>query len=186
MKTTHCCLFNLGTFLLLLALLASTTTPAFAGGSGEGVCIANGGTWVGPNGAGTCIYAAGDIISVVNCGEGYIYYVHYFFDVETSSECVVVPPPEDTTKFTDDENGGTTTLNLGGEKNGSATFPPGTCPQKCTISSSLPNNAANDLPADALATMYVRVVNEDGTPGDGSYTVCFDNPDLEALIIYAI
>jgi hypothetical protein len=91
-----------------------------------------------------------------------------------------LPGPDDSIGNSDEQ----ATLHLGGDHNGSATFPPGSCPQQCTINSTLPNNAKNDLPGDELATMYVRVVNEDGAPGDGSYVVCFSNPHGASLTIY--
>ncbi len=168
-------------FALLLAL--TFASPAYASGFAQDICEANDGTWSGPNNMnGTCTYVSGDIIAVTNCGAGYSYLVYFVADAETGSDCIADPSPDlgGTTANSDVP----TTLNLGGEKNGSATFPAGTCPQQCTISPSLPNNAANDLPADALATMYMRVVDEGGVPGSGTYTVCFNNPNHELVTIY--
>jgi hypothetical protein len=82
------------------------------------------------------------------------------------------------------EDSAAATLSLGAGKNGSVTFPAGTCGQKCTISSILPAGANSSLPGGAIATLYVRVVDEGGVPGTGSYTVCFNNPDGEVLTIY--
>lgn len=71
-----------------------------------------------------------------------------------------------------------------GSNSGSVTFPAGACPQKCTAGSTLPGPAKNSLPDGAMATIYVRVVDDGGAAGTGSYTVCFNNPDDEALTIY--
>lgn len=70
-------------------------------------------------------------------------------------------------------------LNLPVPKNGSMHFPAGTCSDKCTITPSLPAGAASSLPADVVATMYVRLGG-----GEGIYTVCFDVGDLASPVIY--
>lgn len=72
-------------------------------------------------------------------------------------------------------------------KNGSAgaNFSEGVCLQQCTVNNQLPNGAKNALPnKGVLATLYVRVVDEGGAPGNGSYSACFANPDGEDVVIY--
>ncbi|MEX1247141.1 MAG: hypothetical protein WEA61_01550 [Anaerolineales bacterium] len=44
---------------------------------------------------------------------------------------------------------------------------------KCTIAKGLPKNIARKLPKGAAATLYVRIVDEGGLPGNHGYTVCF-------------
>lgn len=86
----------------------------------------------------------------------------------------------DSTRYNEE----TITLHLGGGKNGNVTFAPGTCLQLCSISPTLPTIARNSLPAHTLATLYVRMVDEAGTAGEGSYLICFDNPHGDTLTIY--
>ncbi len=69
---------------------------------------------------------------------------------------------------------------LGGNKNGSFYYDAGTCTIGCIYTPSLPGKAANSLPDDAVATLYVRLA-EDGT---GSYTVCFDVSGIANPVIY--
>jgi hypothetical protein len=78
----------------------------------------------------------------------------------------------------------TVTLCLKGEKNGCVTFPIGTCIRQCTADPKLPNSIIGELPPSALDTIYIRVINHQGESGNGSYTVCFENPDMQTLYIY--
>jgi hypothetical protein len=77
-----------------------------------------------------------------------------------------------------------TTLCLSKGKNGCVTFGAGACQNNCTISATLPATAAHALPANALAKLYVRPIDENGEPSESNYAVCFDNPDREEMVIY--
>jgi hypothetical protein len=68
--------------------------------------------------------------------------------------------------------------------NGSVFFPAWACPQSCLIGFVLPFEAENDLPPDALATVYVQLDDLDGSPYGASYQVCFENPDEELLTLF--
>ncbi len=76
-----------------------------------------------------------------------------------------------------DEGG---TLTLPSPKNGGVNFAAGTCAVKCTITPSLPDGTASNLPGDAIATLYMRL----GEGGAGSYSVCFDVGELTNPVIY--
>ncbi len=80
-------------------------------------------------------------------------------------------------KIVTDEAGSS---HLGGNKNGSFYYDGGTCAAGCVFTPSLPGGAANSLPDDAVATLYVRLA-EGGT---GSYTVCFDVSGIANPVIY--
>lgn len=60
----------------------------------------------------------------------------------------------------------------------------GTCSGKCIINHSIPERAANSLPADALTTLYVRLVDDFGESTTGFYIVCFDLGSLSNPVIY--
>lgn len=77
-----------------------------------------------------------------------------------------------------------TILHLSGEKNGSVILPQGACPLQCTLNAQLPRGADNDLPASAVAALYVRMVDESGIPGDHAYWVCFDSKKLDDPAIF--
>jgi hypothetical protein len=71
--------------------------------------------------------------------------------------------------------------------NGSAgaNFSIGVCLQQCTVNNQLPKQAKNNLPSKGvLATLYVRVVDENGEPGNGVYRACFANPDGNKVVIF--
>jgi hypothetical protein len=79
---------------------------------------------------------------------------------------------------------GNTSLWLKGGAAG-ANFSAGVCLQKCTVNSGVPAGAKKALPGKGvIATLYVRVVNEGGEPGNGAYRACFANPDLNDVVIY--
>lgn len=184
-----------GSALLALLLAAGLlVSPAQAGGSPQENCEGHDGTWDGANSfTGTCYYYPGDEDFDDECDAEIHDYRFFTYEGEAddiANGCHLIEESttdEETTSepsIANEGNDDTTTLSLGGGHNGSATFPAGSCPQKCTISSALPGPAKNSLPGDAIATIYVRVVDEGGTPGSGSYTVCFDNPDGASLTIY--
>jgi hypothetical protein len=164
-------------------LLAGALALPLLGGSAALACEYDGGTWSGSDVmSGTCTFAPGTDKFTAHCtSTDSSYYENYDSGVLGGSGCVSGYNPPVSTDNNSDE---TVTLNLPGGKNGSVTFPPGACPQKCSISHNLPAGANSSVPDDALATLYVRVVDEGGTPGEGSYTVCFSNPKAEALVIY--
>lgn len=83
--------------------------------------------------------------------------------------------------FSDD---GTGSARLGGGKNGTLYYNPGTCAGSCSISANLPKGAKGSLPAGTKATLYVRVVDADGNPASGGYTACFDPGKLTSPVIY--
>lgn len=69
-------------------------------------------------------------------------------------------------------------------KNGDFVYYAGTCSGKCILSPNLPLRAAETLPDGAIAKLYVRMVDEDGQPAQGSYVVCFNLAGLTNPIIY--
>jgi hypothetical protein len=69
----------------------------------------------------------------------------------------------------------TSIFRLSGERYIYAIFPFASCPQQCTISATLPRAAANDLPAEKLPKVSVRLVEIGGAPGTNVYWVCFDS-----------
>jgi hypothetical protein len=188
-------------FSLLLALVLAAgvvVTPAFAIDA-EALCDDQGGTWDGAdafNGQCTYLTDAPDFYSWCEPADTYMIETYVAGSITTGICYNDTPPggspssdsdseeigPQNTNPTNEGGAGGTLTLGAG--KNGSATFPEGTCGQKCSISSSLPAGASSSLPANAIATLYVRVVDEGGQPGSGSYTVCFANPDGAVLTIY--
>lgn len=178
--------------MLVLAAAGTLASPAFASVSAQTECEADGGEWLGDGGSmatGTCTYPAGSTgFAAAGCDADADAYVTepWILNVSQGFDACVAAETETGGQNTESTEGSgeTITLNLGGGKNGSATFPLGSCPVQCTIGPTLPIAAKNDLPGDALATVYVRVVGEDGTPYEGSYTVCFDNPDGDTLTIY--
>lgn len=164
-----------------------TTIP----GTPEADCDAAGGSWSGADSDnGDCAYAEGSSAAVFSCGAGYEYTETYVAGIFSSSQCSVAASDSDDETSGSDEGEVTgegtqpITLTLGGGNNGSATFPPDACPQKCTIGSGLPAAAKDGVPSDALATVYVRVVDVGGGPGTGTYTVCFKNPDNDPVTLY--
>jgi len=171
--------------LLTLGIALATPSSARAGIDPGDACEANGGIWVGADVFnGTCTYPSGDLISIQNCGDNYRYLVHFSAGFETGHECDATERPPGPSGAETGPSDEIVTICLGGEKNGCVTFPAGTCAQKCTISPTLPGGAANALPANAYATLYVRDVVENGEPGTDSYTLCFNNQSGQAVIIY--
>lgn len=169
------------------ACVPAATIP----GTPEADCNAAGGSWSGADSDnGDCAYAAGSSAAVFACGAGYEYTETYVAGIFSSYQCsVATSDSDDDTSGSDDgevtgEGTQPVTLVLGGGDNGSATFSPDACPQKCTIGPSLPAAAKDGVPSDALATMYVRVVDQGGAPGTGTYTVCFKNPNNDPVTVY--
>lgn len=188
---------RLSLVFLVIAVSLLVTTPALAGGPYTSTyCASIGGTWSGLGSVdGQCKWAANTATAIAACGADQDYTVLVSAGHSFSSSCTTPASsspdpvsdedqshPED--QATDGGSEGPVTLTLGGDKNGSVTFPPETCPQKCTISSKLPSEAKQHLPSNALATMYVRVIDAGGNPGNGSYQVCFNNAKNEAVVIY--
>lgn len=77
--------------------------------------------------------------------------------------------------ITDDGSG---SANLGGNKNGWFYYNEGTCAGSCSVGANLPKGAKNSKPDGTNATLYVRMVDAEGNPSNGSYTVCFDPEKL--------
>ncbi|MEX2160649.1 MAG: hypothetical protein WD751_01940 [Anaerolineales bacterium] len=178
--------------ILILAVVPALlmASPAYAFDFSD--CASAGGTWSGLIDTGTCTYDASHALSIASCLPGESLEQEYVFGGLFTSTCIAASSSSsssgETQTYTpivlDEDITEPTTLVLGAGKNGSATFPPGTCQQKCSISAVLPAGAAGALPGDALATIYVRVVNDGGEPGEGSYTLCFSNPEGATLTIY--
>lgn len=80
-------------------------------------------------------------------------------------------------KIKTDESGSS---HLGGNKNGSFYYDAGTCAAGCIFTPNLPGGAANSLPADVIATLYIRLAGG----GNGSYSVCFDVTGIANPVIY--
>jgi len=193
MKSTNKVLLRIVAICALaFAFALSTTSSAYAGTQQQPICIANGGSWSGPDAyEGTCTYPAGNIIADSNCGRGVFDYEVYFDSAlgEVGSDCVAHLIPEDPSPSDDrpqstQGNDETVIQCVKQEPYTCIIFPPGTCEQNCAVSYQLPNGAGKALANDALATAYVRVVGEGGIPGEGSYTVCFENPNHELVTIY--
>ncbi len=83
--------------------------------------------------------------------------------------------------FSDD---GTGSARLGGGKNGTLYYNPGTCAGSCSVSATLPKGAKSSLPGGTKATLYVRVVDANGNPASSGYTACFDPGKLTSPVIY--
>jgi hypothetical protein len=158
----------------------------------ETTCTGSGGAWSGVDSDnGDCTYPQGNATALGICGAGYEYTETFIAGASSGTSCTYVgtsSSEDDSPSGNGDEvkGGGDepVTLFLGSGNNGSATFAPDACPQKCTIGPNLPAGAKDSLPDNAVATMYVRVVNEGGETGGGSYTVCFKNPEGQPLVIY--
>jgi hypothetical protein len=160
------------------------------------LCENDGGTWSGgvDLSNGSCTYPVGSSVANSSCGVGFEYIEHIIGGGVYTIACIYGGSTDGSEgDESDDESSETDaeglsdepiTLSLGGDNNGNATFSPDACPQKCSISSSLPAAAKASVPGNAMATMYVRVVDEGGTSGAGTYTVCFKNPDGTPLVIY--
>jgi hypothetical protein len=164
-------------------------------GSPGADCILDGGLWQGDTDGlnGKCIYPDGTPDALAACGPGFDLVFTLAAGVVTGQKCAApgqvsldvsrVPGFGRFGSFASGQSGGGT-LSLSGGKNGSVTFDPGTCSGKCTLGPNLPGGALASLPADAIAWLYFKTVDEDGNPGTGTYTVCFDVGDLTSPVIY--
>jgi hypothetical protein len=181
---------------LIAFFVVASTLPALAGGpDAQDLCESNGGSWDGLDArTGICTYPEGNTIATQACGPGYDYTQEWVTNEGPESTCVLLV----TTDVTSDYN----LIYMGcGSRvwgpqpdpvlvylcwgyNGSVLFPAWSCPQSCLIGFVLPFEAANDLPPDALATVYVQLDDLDGSPYGASYQVCFENPDEEMLTLY--
>ncbi len=157
--------------LIFVALAFSLASPALAAAP-KAECENGGGEWSGPNSSnGTCTYSQKTDIAQNKCPKDAIYREKYKSAALTSSGCLFT---------TDGKPGnGPITLGLGGPNRVVVTFSAWTCSNPCVISASLPRGAKNSLPANTLATVYVRLVS-----GDGEYLLCFNNKKSETLSIY--
>jgi hypothetical protein len=177
-------------FCFALALILPTFAQASA--PPDVYCEeALGGTWAGEDGwNGTCTIPDENSFSDEYCDDGYDLVIYYDEGSEEGSECVPVgtgPGAGGEEYSHNSTQGGDAPVGLCTIAGGPwrcTYFPPETCGQNCYIDPHLPAGANSSLPAGAIATMYVHVVDENGEPGTGSYTVCFENPDGETLTIY--
>lgn len=178
--------------LLAAVLVFGQASVAFASGDRQTECQDNGGSWVGSDAnTGTCTYPEGNAVTLSVCGAGYILtrsYTAFSLDSETCTAVAVDDGPSYFYGECSDRQEGAATgpINLApcNGYNGSATFGEGACATECTVGAGLPSVANRNLPDDALATLYVRVVGEDGQPSNDSYTACFDNPEGISLTLY--
>jgi hypothetical protein len=198
--------------LIIPIILASlSTTTAYAATRKE-TCELASGTWVSepgtglPDEHGVCTYGAATATALAFCAAnpGYEYVTTwdntggYVSDVcvdpgpvlsGSSSGSYIEPEvikwakrPESTKN---PQNNGSTSTNLNlADGSVNVTFDSDSCSQQCTISRQLPRSARNSLPSDVAATLYVRVVDSGGNPGNGSYNACFANNSGNSLTIY--
>lgn len=135
---------------------------------------------------GTCTYPSGNAVALSVCGVGYSLARTYVSGSLTSQSCTRVGDYY-YGECSDRQEGASQEpafLTPCGGQNGSATFEPGACATECTVGTGLPSVANSHLPADAIATLYVRVVGADGQPSNDSYTACFANLDGIELTLY--
>lgn len=181
---------------LIAFLIIASTLPTLAGGpDAQFLCESNGGSWNGTSSStGICTYPEGNTIATQACGPGHNYTQEWVTNEGPESTCVLV--------VTDDDDPDYNLIYMGcGSRvwgpqpdavlvylcwgyNGSVFFPAWACPQSCLIGFKLPFEAENDLPSDALATVYVQLDDTNGGPYNASYQICFENPDDELLTIY--
>jgi hypothetical protein len=178
------------TLLLSLMLSLATTSTVFAGADSDEFCeVLNGGSWT-PSGVvplygnGDCLFPENSPLALAYCGSDRSALATYTGNKITpdSVECGSAYRPYG--RNGDTSEGGKHMLNLQGGRGVTVTFVEGACPQQCTISHNLPVGPSNALPGDAAATLYVRVVDDGGTPGFGSYTACFDTSGLTNPKLY--
>lgn len=187
---------------LMAFLIFASTLPVLAGlPDAQIMCEDNGGSWAGIDAeTGTCTYPEGNAIATQACGPGYNYTQEWVTNEGPESTCVLLSTV--VLSVTEEEQPDYNLVYMGcGSRvwgpqpdpvlvylcwgyNGSVLFPAWSCPQSCLIGFVLPSEAANDLPPDALATVYVQLDDLDGSPYGASYQVCFENPDEELLTLY--
>lgn len=173
--------------LVALTLILSQAGVAYASVTPQDFCEDNNGSWSGASvHTGTCTFAAGNAVALVACGSDVYALQHtYVSFAKTGESCLQTVFPYgtcgDLAEGEGEEEEITPCYDDGGS---SATFGPGACSGNCVISSSLPKDAANNLPGDALDTLYVMVRDAEGNPSTDSYTVCFANPNGALLTIY--
>ena len=180
-----------GLAAVLVFLLVSTGLPTLASSVDPQVsCLANGGTWDGMDSiSGTCTYPAGNNVAMKYCGAGYKYAVSYIEGSQASQTCT---PGESYYSVlymgcgnrVEGPNPDPVVVHLCWGYNGFVRFPAYVCPLTCLIGFVLPYQAAGDLPSGALATLYVQLDDTDGSPYNGTYTACFENPEGETLTLY--
>ncbi|TAK11080.1 MAG: hypothetical protein EPO32_13210 [Anaerolineae bacterium] len=164
-------------------------------------CIEYGGIWQGTLDGwdGTCTFPDGSEVALDDCGSGYDSVYTLIGGEADGQECVDVvgggggggggsdaPRVPGFGQFgsTTNNNDSGGTLDMSGGKNGSVSYDPGTCSGKCTLGPNLPGGAHADLPDDAVDWLYFKSVDENGDPGTGTYTVCFNVGDLTSPVIY--
>ena len=180
---------------LLVFLLLASTLPARAGTDAQVTCEGNGGSWSGISAStGTCTYPEGNLFATQACGAGYDYTEEWVTNEGPEPACILLSSSDDEPDYNLIYMGcgsrvwgpqpDPVLVYLCWGYNGSVFFPAWSCPQSCLIGFELPFEAKNDLPANALATVYVQSDNLDGSPYNATYQVCFENPDNELLTIY--
>lgn len=170
-------------FTLVLVTLVTFTAvaPAYAATDQQDICEDAYGTWTGADAFnGECEYTFGTPTAEQACGENGKLITAFTNGNQISEHCGYRPTPVGTAGGETGNSNGAVTVSLGQGKNGSAVFSPDACPKKCTVSANLLRAAKNALPADALATLTVRIVGGSG----GSYLVCFKTAGLSNPTIY--
>lgn len=181
-------LLVLGTTFLVLAMTLLARQEAAAATTADD-CAASGGSWAGPDDyIGTCTYPANSTYAISNCGANRSFAEAFNPDESITGSCTLAAPTPNNGNSQPAYGGcrnevrGPLTepvkLSLCNHKNGTVTFPVGGCELKCTITQSIPKNIARKLPRGAAATIYVRLVDQGGLPGNHGYTVCFSLADL--------
>jgi hypothetical protein len=175
--------------LIAFVMIFTQASIAYASDPAQVICVDNGGTWDGSDvNNGVCTWAAGSTVAVDACGnDTHAYRRTYVGGGLTGDECVqtIFPTyPYGTCGDLAEGEGEEEEITPCYDDGSYATFGPGACSGNCVISTSLPKDAANHLPGDALVTLYVMVRDADGNPSTDSYTVCFANPDGDLLTIY--
>lgn len=165
---------------LMITLTLLSASPAFAVTDQQDICEDGGGVWTGADAFnGSCEYPIGNSNAEDGCGEHAVYTQTFSAGAQTSDHCAYEPTSIGAAGKEGSGSNHSVTLLLGQGKNGSATFSPGACAQKCTISANLPRAAKNLLPSGVAATLSVRMLG-----GTGSYLVCFKTAGLENPAIY--
>ncbi len=188
--------------LLVAAMLFGSASPAAAGPfTNADFCDSNGGVWepnpANPDSWGICWYEIGHPFAHEDCNDALLMTSETWGDgIEGEIDCgLYTPPVVETTSKTvanplgrrhceDTEDAGSIGFNGSGGRWGSVNYDAGSCTGKITIHPSLPGNAQNQLPENVQDHLYVRVVDENGDPAYGSYSICFAYDANEGGTIY--
>lgn len=188
--------------MLAMVMALGLASPAAAGfPTNAEFCDSNGGVWE-PNPAdpekwGVCWYDVGHPFAFEDCDNDLLMTSETWGDgIEGEIACgMYVAPVVETTSKTianplgrlhceDTEDGGSIGFGGSGGRWGAVNFDAGSCTGKITIHPGLPGNAKNSLPDEVQDQLYVRVVDENGDPASGSYSICFSYDANEGGTLY--